>query len=297
MFKCVFVGDDFKIKGGQSTSGFAKAAIINKIANPLLDFTVSFPMTAENIGTELILENKTNTLTIWDTAGIDKCSLMLRAFFPADIFLLIFSVKNKETFDHASEWANKLKQISPTKIMLLGITDDFCVSNVISAAERVVSMEEAYLLAEQMGAIDYQECSIHDSFRIKKILNILFGHLFGKNLDKTPVFFKKYFNKDGISAYINGAIEIAKGRRQADSILSKLPDELITQILNEVGKEFASPKKIDQLTQFFLKSIPVDGGLSRRSPKPGLRFFNYAFLEPTKVVKETEEKKRKCIIC
>lgn len=103
--------------------------------------------------TDMVVDNKTVQVKIWDTAGQEKFQNLTQQYYKnAHGILLVFDVTDRETFDKVSEWMNDIQKGNKggTKIVLIG--------NKIDLPSRSVTYEEGKGKAKEYD-IPYYETS------------------------------------------------------------------------------------------------------------------------------------------
>ena len=103
-----------------------KTCLINKLVKN--EFSENNDNT---IGVNLIkkiitLKNKKIELTIWDTAGQEKFSVIPeKMLFSSDGFIIVYDVTDKTSFENISKWMKKIKDIiKHPKIIIFGNKND-----------------------------------------------------------------------------------------------------------------------------------------------------------------------------
>ena len=83
-----------------------------------------------------------------------------------DVFLLCFSVDNRDSFENAeAEWYKELKAHCPkSPFLLVG-----CKSDLRSGPEPCVGRDEADALATKLGAYSYFECSAKNKTNVTEV--------------------------------------------------------------------------------------------------------------------------------
>ena len=87
------------------------------------------PTVADNYKGKVEVENDEIDLTIWDTAGQDEFSdLRPLSYNNADVFVICFSLSDKESLDNAvDKWKKEIFHLGPSKdipIVLCGTKSD-----------------------------------------------------------------------------------------------------------------------------------------------------------------------------
>ena len=112
-FKLIIVGD----------SGVGKSCLVIKaIKNYFEDLyapTVGFEFLSFNAK----IEDQTIKLQIWDTCGQEVYRSLINSFYrSSSLAILVYSIDNRNSFNHLEDWLNDIKtQSNPdTKIFLIG---------------------------------------------------------------------------------------------------------------------------------------------------------------------------------
>ena len=154
-FKLIVIGD----------SGVGKSCLTTKaVKNNFEDYyqaTVGFEFLTFNMK----INDMVIKMQIWDTCGQEIYRSLISNFYRnSSLAVILYSIDNRESFEHAENWLSDLKsQANPdVRIFLVGNKCDL-------AHSRQVSMEEAKEIANKYG-IKYIEASAKDT--INKSLNI-----------------------------------------------------------------------------------------------------------------------------
>jgi Ras-related protein Rab-2A len=98
-------------------------------------------------------------LSLWDTAGQETYKSVTRSYFRgASGALLVFDLSRKQTFEHATDWLNDLRQIAEPDIVVILVGNK---ADLTQQAEnkREVTKEEAQEWARRNGVLEYVETS------------------------------------------------------------------------------------------------------------------------------------------
>ncbi|KAL9650850.1 hypothetical protein ABK040_001899 [Willaertia magna] len=161
--KVVVVGDE----------GVGKARMLTTyISNSIPEYV---PVQSDNDNiTVRIGENKTIVLFLCDTSGQQDYDRLRPLSYPGtDIFLVLFSIHNKESFENLrTKWIPEVKHhCSNAHLILIGTNNS---SN--DDIERQVSDEEINEIQENYGILIYKYCNLFDLESVKstfkKIVNI-----------------------------------------------------------------------------------------------------------------------------
>ena len=83
------------------------------------------------------INNKVIKLQIWDTCGQETYRSLISSFYKnSSLAILIYSIDNKESFNHIENWLNDFRKHNPNaKIILVGNKSDLEESRVVSKDE------------------------------------------------------------------------------------------------------------------------------------------------------------------
>ena len=95
-------------------------------------------------------------LQIWDTAGQERFRSITKSYYRAsNAVLVVFDVKNRESFEHVNYWLEQINREADLKVV------KFLVANKCDIEDREVKKEEGEALAQQLG-LKYYEVSAKD---------------------------------------------------------------------------------------------------------------------------------------
>ncbi|CAD8180040.1 unnamed protein product [Paramecium octaurelia] len=116
------------------------------------------PTVFENYITSVSLDGKQINLSLWDTAGQETYDkLRTLSYSQADVFLIVFSVVDKSSFDNAkNKWYPELSQGDLKNIPKLVVGNKIDCRNEIS--QKHVKFEEAFEEFKSQNLV-YKECS------------------------------------------------------------------------------------------------------------------------------------------
>ena len=144
-FKIIVIGD----------SGVGKSCLTTQaVRNNFEEFyqaTVGFEFLTFN----LRINNNVVKLQIWDTCGQEVYKSLISNFYRnSSLALILYAINNKESFQHAENWLNDLKnQSNPNvRVFLVGNKSDL-------EQERTVSKEEAEKFKEEKKLDVFMETS------------------------------------------------------------------------------------------------------------------------------------------
>lgn len=110
-------------------------------------------------------------LSLWDTAGQETYKSVTRSYFRgASGALLVFDLTRKQTFQHATDWLNDLRQIAEPDIVvvLVGNKADLASPDADGGNKREVTREEASDWAKRNGVLEYVETSAKSGENVEK---------------------------------------------------------------------------------------------------------------------------------
>lgn len=135
------------------SSAVGKTSIIVRITEDKFYGTNMSTVGIDFKTTDVVIDNKTVQVKIWDTAGQEKFQNLTQQYYKnAHGILLVFDVNYRDTFEKVSEWMNDITKGNKggTKIVLIG--------NKIDVPSRSVSYEEGKAKAKEYD-IPYYETS------------------------------------------------------------------------------------------------------------------------------------------
>ncbi|XP_045186145.1 cell division control protein 42 homolog [Mercenaria mercenaria] len=167
--KCVLVGD----------GAVGKTSLI--VSYTINDYPTEYMPTAfDNYSVVVTVNDKPIRLQLCDTAGQDDFDTLRPLCYPeTNVFMLCFSVMCPTSFHNViDKWAPEIRRHCPdAPIILVGTQCDLRndVKVLIELAhynEKPVSEDEAKKLAEEIGAIDYVECSALTQKNLKEVFDL-----------------------------------------------------------------------------------------------------------------------------
>ena len=134
-FKIIVIGD----------SSVGKSCLTAQaVRNNFVEFyqaTVGFEFLTFN----LRINSKVGKLQIWDTCGQEVYKSLISNFYRnCSLALIVYAINNRNTFEHAENWLNDLKNQSNPNVRVFLIGNKSDLEN-----DRVVSKEEAYKFKEE----------------------------------------------------------------------------------------------------------------------------------------------------
>ena len=155
-FKLIVIGD----------SGVGKSCLTTKaVKNNFEDYyqaTVGFEFLTFNMKiNEYVIK-----MQIWDTCGQEIYKSLISNFYRnSSLAVILYSIDNKESFEHAENWLNDLKnQANPdVRIFLVGNKSDL-------EEERKVSKEEGMKFKNDKGLDLFMETSAKTGYNARNVL-------------------------------------------------------------------------------------------------------------------------------
>ena len=155
-FKLIFIGD----------SSVGKSCLTTKaVKNNFEEYyqaTVGFEFLTFNMK----VNDKVVKLQIWDTCGQEIYKSLISNFYRnSSLAIILYSIDNKESFEHAENWLNDLKsQANPdVRIFLVGNKSDL-------EDERKVTKEEGLKFKNDQGLDLFMETSAKTGYNARNVL-------------------------------------------------------------------------------------------------------------------------------
>ncbi|KAK9446576.1 small GTPase superfamily [Limtongia smithiae] len=125
------------------------------------------PTVFETYVTDCRVDGKSVQLALWDTAGQEEYErLRPLSYSKAHVILVAFAVDTRDSLENvSSKWITEINELCPNiPFILVGLkkdlrTDPHVVETMKHRRQRFVSAAEAELVARQVGARRYIECS------------------------------------------------------------------------------------------------------------------------------------------
>ena len=116
-------------------------------------------------------------LGIWDTSGQEDYPRLRPLSYPqTDVFLIVFSVSNIESFENVSDLALEIRQHCPkVPIILVGTRleqrdDNAVIERLRTKQQRSpITYEEGLAKAKEIDAVTYVECSAYTGENVKTV--------------------------------------------------------------------------------------------------------------------------------
>jgi len=125
------------------------------------------PTVFDNYSTNVMVDGQACTVCLWDTAGQEEYDrIRPLSYAMTDVYILLFSIISPASFENIkSRWYPEIKQNSPgVPIILIGTKADLrndlnIQEHLQQRGQSMVSTKDAEILAKEIGAVAYRECS------------------------------------------------------------------------------------------------------------------------------------------
>lgn len=137
------------------------------------------PTVFDNYSAKVMVDGKPVLLGLWDTAGQEDYDRLRPLSYPqTDVFLICFSIVSPPSFDNVkAKWFPEIEHHSPgVPIVLVGTKMDLRTDGVTADNLRMKNMtpveyEDAILVAKEIKAEAYLECSALTQRNLKKVFD------------------------------------------------------------------------------------------------------------------------------
>ncbi|KAH3742681.1 rac gtpase [Pelomyxa schiedti] len=149
--KAVFVGDP----------GVGKTALIIVMTCNSFPSDGYNPTVFDNYSAMVSVDGTKFCVGLWDTMGYDDYARLRPLSYPGtDIFVVCFSIMNRESFDHVTtNWLPEIRRSSPmAPLLLVGLKSDLFYGPH-SSRDSPVSFEEGVTLSKKINAYGYLHTS------------------------------------------------------------------------------------------------------------------------------------------
>jgi len=166
------------------------------------------PTVFDNYNTNVVIDDTTISLGLWDTAGSDEYDSLRPLSYPGtDIFLVCFSLVDPETLDHVkSKWIveirNHMEGAKPA-ILLLGTkldqrTNSSVIENLRKVGKKPVTKAEGEKARAAINADHYFECSALTQEGLPEVFEAAVKHMLPNSKPQSQKEEKPHKkNKDG----------------------------------------------------------------------------------------------------
>jgi len=125
------------------------------------------PTVFDNYSANVMVDGKTVSLGLWDTAGQEDYDRLRPLSYPStDIFLICFSVVNPASFTNVkTKWYPEVSHHCPdAKIMLVGTKIDLkdnreVLEKLSQTGHSPISVQQAEQMSKEIKSLGYLECS------------------------------------------------------------------------------------------------------------------------------------------
>lgn len=157
------------------------------------------PTVVDNFVKEVkVNENENVTLTLWDTAGQeDYDSVRPLSYKDTDLVLLCYTIENSQVLSNTpKKWLFEIKNYCPSaNFFLIGLKKDLRDEKNNENNKGLVSYEEGHVMANDIGAISFFECSAKTGENVDVIFleSAKYIKEFKKKMEERPTWFKRIF--------------------------------------------------------------------------------------------------------
>ena len=144
------------------------------------DFPTDYvPTVFDNYSANIMVDGRTITLELWDTAGQEEYDSLRPLSYPGtSIFLVCFSVDNPSSYENIKiKWFPEIKHHSPSSPLILVATkadlrsDVGFVNQLAKSNIHPVSQEQGEDLKKHIKAVKFVECSAKTNQGIKQVFD------------------------------------------------------------------------------------------------------------------------------
>lgn len=163
LFKLLLIGD----------SQVGKTSIIQRFCDGVFTGSSISTIGCDFKTKDILLENCTVAVEIWDTAGQEKFKSMTKNMFRgADGFILTYDITNEKTFKNVNQWLKDIKAFAKetAKIILAGNKCD--LDN-----QRQVKTDQGINIAKQYN-YHFFETSCRDNININELFNKIVNEIY-----------------------------------------------------------------------------------------------------------------------
>lgn len=154
LLKFIVIGD----------SSVGKSNIISKYKEDKFDEKGQPSIGVQFIAKNVVIENTTFRLQVWDTAGQESFRSMTRIYYKnSSCAFIVYDITEKESFNHVESWINECKKIAPETVLLVLIGNKSDLNE-----SREVSYEEGLKFAEKNKMLFF-ETSAKNGVNIENI--------------------------------------------------------------------------------------------------------------------------------
>eukprot|EP00698_Gefionella_okellyi_P017585 TRINITY_DN5168_c0_g1_i2.p2 TRINITY_DN5168_c0_g1~~TRINITY_DN5168_c0_g1_i2.p2 ORF type:complete len:199 (-),score=37.00 TRINITY_DN5168_c0_g1_i2:883-1479(-) len=166
--KCVVVGD----------GAVGKTCLLISYANNTFPEEY-IPTVFDNYSTNVMVQDKTVSLGLWDTAGQEDYDRLRPLSYPGtNVFLVCFSLVSRASYENVKhKWYPEVQHHCPgTPIILVGLKSDLrddpqMLQKLREKNLSPITNEEGHALEKQIKALTYVECSAKSQEGVKEVFD------------------------------------------------------------------------------------------------------------------------------
>lgn len=137
------------------------------------------PTVFDNYSANVMVDGQPISLSLWDTAGQQDYDRLRPLSYPqTDVFIIAFSILSPISFQHVkNKWFPEIKHHAPeAPYVLVGTkcdlrNDQSIIQKLSLKGMEIVKESEAKVLAEEIGAACYMECSALTQEGLKEVFD------------------------------------------------------------------------------------------------------------------------------
>jgi len=137
------------------------------------------PTVFDNYSANVMVDGKTISLGLWDTAGQEDYDRLRPLSYPqTDVFLICFSLVSPPSFENVkTKWWPEISHHAPsTSLVLVGTKldlreDQHTVERLRERRMAPVSYSQGVQMAKEIGAVKYLECSALTQKGLKNVFD------------------------------------------------------------------------------------------------------------------------------
>jgi len=137
------------------------------------------PTVFDNYTANVMVDGKTISLGLWDTAGQEEYDRLRPLSYPqTDVFIICFSIVHPTSFLNVkTKWVPEVKHHCPTtKLILVGTKldlrdDNESIEKLRQQNQAPITTPEGQNLAKEIGAVTYMECSALTQKGLKQVFD------------------------------------------------------------------------------------------------------------------------------
>jgi len=137
------------------------------------------PTVFDNYSANVMVDNKTISLGLWDTAGQEDYDRLRPLSYPqTDLFLICFSIASHTSFQNVkTKWWPEVTHHCPnSKIILVGTKIDLrddkaTLDKLAEKGQSCITFAQGEALAKQIKAVCYMECSALTQKGLKNVFD------------------------------------------------------------------------------------------------------------------------------